>query len=149
MNVSSGSFSCLSLLPGPSGVVLLERSLRLVCSGINSPPESLCSGSRGCGNASGGVPGLWDRRWFSASTPGCTNKVSAELSCWGQKAAYGRGQEESGGSSSDVGKVESPGDPDGATTRKRPSDLPGFILVLGNKPALTHSHTHRSSHTFC
>ncbi|KAI3367398.1 hypothetical protein L3Q82_026259 [Scortum barcoo] len=56
-----------------------------------------------------------------------------------KRQAYGRGEEESGGSRSDVGKVESPGDPPETTARKRAVRFTGFGVLLGNKEALTHS----------
>lgn len=40
-----------------------------------------------------------------------------------------------------MGKVESPGDPPGTTTRKRNVRFTGFRALLGNKEALTHSYT--------
>lgn len=56
-----------------------------------------------------------------------------------KRQAYGRGQEESGGSRSHVGKVESPADPAGTTTRKRNVRFTGLSVLLGNKEALTHN----------
>lgn len=64
-----------------------------------------------------------------------------------KRQAYGRGEEESGGSRSDVGKVESPGDPPGTTKMKRNVRFTGFSILLGNMDALTHSHTVKGSHT--
>lgn len=43
-----------------------------------------------------------------------------------------------------MGKVESPEDPPGTTTRKRDVRFTGFSVLLGNTEALTHSCTTQS-----
>lgn len=107
----------------------------------------MCSELVHCGNASSQSSGLWDCRAFSpCSLDVQTNR--APCADGDKRQAYGRGEEESGGSRSDVGKVESPGDPPGTTTRKRNVRFTGFSVLLGNKEALTHSHTVQVSHTF-
>lgn len=45
-----------------------------------------------------------------------------------------------------MGKVESPADSPGTTTRKRNVRFTGFSVLLGNKEALTHLHL--SFHVF-
>lgn len=90
-----------------------------------------------CGNVSSSCSGLWDCCMFSpCSLDVQTNWALCEDS--DKRQAYGRGEEESGGSRSDVGKVESPADSPGTTTRKRNVRFTGFSVLLGNKEALTH-----------
>lgn len=93
------------------------------------------------------IVGMWE-----ASFPFCGTVthshpavwVYKQTECCAQRQAYGRGEEESDGSRSDVGKVESPADPPETNTRKRDVRFTGFRVLLGNMKALTHSDTVQS-----